>query len=107
MPRAEVDAIYDYLATIPHVRREKPENDLPFLLNQRIALLGWKWMFFKPGEYEANPDKSPEWNRGAYLVEGPGHCAGCHTPKNVSGQPMAWDLKFQGMSASISDTGQP
>ncbi|MBB4320499.1 mono/diheme cytochrome c family protein [Agrobacterium tumefaciens] len=85
MPRAEVDAIYDYLATIPHVRREKPENDLPFLLNQRIALLGWKWMFFKPGEYEANPDKSPEWNRGAYLVEGPGHCAGCHTPKNFAG----------------------
>jgi Cytochrome c, mono- and diheme variants len=85
MPRAEVDAIYDYLATIPRVRREKPENDLPFPLNQRMAILGWKWMFFEPGEFEENPDKSPQWNRGAYLVEGPGHCAGCHTPKNFAG----------------------
>lgn len=95
MPRAEVDAIYDYLATIPRVRREKPENELPFPLNQRIALLGWKWMFFEPGEFEKNPDKSPEWNRGAFLVEGPGHCAGCHTPKNLAGADKK-DRNLQG-----------
>ncbi|CAD7036532.1 alcohol dehydrogenase [Pseudorhizobium endolithicum] len=97
MPRAEVDAIYDYLATIPRVRREKPENDLPFPLNQRMALLGWKWMFFEPGEYQENPDKSPEWNRGAYLVEGPGHCAGCHTPKNLAGA----DKKDQNLQGGV------
>lgn len=85
MPRAEVDAIYDYLATIPHVRREKPENELPFPLNWRKTLSGWKWMFFEPGVFERDPNKSPEWNRGAYLVNGPGHCAGCHTPKNLAG----------------------
>jgi mono/diheme cytochrome c family protein len=85
MPRAETDAIYDYLATLPRVRREKPENELPFPLNQRIALAGWKWMFFEPGALKPNAEKSAQWNRGAYLVEGPGHCSGCHTAKNVAG----------------------
>ena len=64
MAREEVDAIYDYLATIPHARREKPENELPFPFDQRIALLGWKWMFFEPGEFEENPDKSPQLSIG-------------------------------------------
>jgi len=85
MPRDEVDAIYDYLATLPPVRKEKPENELPFPLNWRFALTFWNWMFFEPGEFEPDPDKSEQWNRGAYLVEGPGHCAGCHTDKNLAG----------------------
>lgn len=85
MPRAEVDAIYDYLATLDPVRKEKPENELPFPMNQRLSLAVWNWMFFEPGVYEPDPDKSEAWNRGAYLVEGPGHCAGCHTEKNLAG----------------------
>ncbi|MEX0954036.1 MAG: c-type cytochrome [Rhizobiaceae bacterium] len=85
MPRAEVDALYDYLATLPRVKKEKPENELPWPLSWRASLAGWQWMFFDPGVFEPNPEKSDQWNRGAYLVEGPAHCGGCHTEKNVAG----------------------
>ena len=85
MPREEVDAIYDYLATLPPIRKEKPENELPFPLNLRMPLAAWNWMFFDKGGFEPDPEKSNQWNRGAYLVEGPGHCAGCHTEKNFAG----------------------
>lgn len=85
MPREEVDAVYDYLATLPHARKQKPENELPWPLSWRASLAGWQWMFFEPGVYQADPEKSEQWNRGAYLVEGPGHCAGCHTEKNLAG----------------------
>ena len=46
---------------------------------------GWDWLFFKPGILVPDQQKSTEWNRGRYLVEGPGHCGACHTPKNVFG----------------------
>ena len=85
MPRDEVDAVYDYLATLPPVKKEKPENELPFPLSWRTTLSGWNMLFFEPGVFESDPNKSKQWNRGAYLVEGPGHCAGCHTEKNVAG----------------------
>ncbi len=85
MPREEVDAIYDYLSTLPRVKKKKPENSLPFPLSWRTTLAGWNWLFFEPGVFQPNPEKSAQWNRGAYLVEGPGHCAGCHTEKNLAG----------------------
>jgi mono/diheme cytochrome c family protein len=85
MPREDVDALYDYLATLPRVKKEKPDNELPFPLSWRSSLAAWQWMFFEPGSFAPNPEKSDEWNRGAYLVEGPGHCAGCHTEKNLAG----------------------
>jgi len=89
MPRQEVDAIYDYLATLPHVKKAKPENDLPFPLSWRFAVTGWNWMFFERGAFQPDPNKSEQWNRGAYLVEGPGHCSGCHTEKNLAGADKA------------------
>jgi len=46
---------------------------------------GWNWLFFRPGIFEPDQQKSPEWNRGGYLVEGVAHCGGCHTPKNMFG----------------------
>lgn len=85
MPREDVDAIYDYLSTLPRVKKEKPENELPFPLNWRVLMSVWNVLFLERGTFEPNPDKSAEWNRGAYLVEGPGHCAGCHTEKNLLG----------------------
>ena len=85
MPRAEVDALYDYLATLPKVKKEKPENGLPWPLSWRASLAGWRWMFFEPGVFRPDPERSDQWNRGAYLVEGPAHCAGCHTEKNLAG----------------------
>jgi mono/diheme cytochrome c family protein len=85
MPRDQVDAIYDYLSTIDPVRKEKPENELPFPLSWRATLSAWNKIFFEPGVFQPDPAKPDEWNRGAYLVEGPGHCAGCHTEKNLAG----------------------
>lgn len=85
MPRDEVDALYDYLGSLPQVKKEKPENELPWPLSWRFSLAGWRLLFFEPEPFQPDPDKSGEWNRGAYLVEGPGHCAGCHTEKNLAG----------------------
>lgn len=85
MPREDVDAIYDYLATLDPVRKKKPENELPFPLSWRFTVKGWNMTFFEPGVFRPDPEKSQEWNRGAYLVEGPGHCSGCHTEKNLLG----------------------
>ena len=85
MPREEVDALYDYLATLPRVKKQKPENELPWPLSWRFSLGFWRLLFFKPELIQPDPNKSEEWNRGAYLVEGPAHCSGCHTDKNLAG----------------------
>ena len=85
MSRDEVDAIWAYLRTLQPVYQVKPSNQLPFPLNIRPLMAIWNALFFKSGEFRPNPAMSPEWNRGAYLVWGPGHCGGCHTPKNFLG----------------------
>jgi mono/diheme cytochrome c family protein len=54
-------------------------------LQHRVVLRGWDWLFFDEGAYTPDPHKSAEWNRGAYLVQGAGHCGACHTPKNALG----------------------
>ena len=83
--REDADAIYAYLRTIPAIANRRPANALPFPLNQRAAMRAWNWMYFSDGAFKPDPKKSPEWNRGAYLVEGLGHCGACHTPKNFAG----------------------
>jgi len=85
MSRADVDAIWAYLQTLFPTYQVKPPNRLPFPLNIRPLMAIWNALFFHPGEFRPNPAMSPEWNRGAYIVWGPGHCGGCHTPKNFLG----------------------
>jgi cbb3-type cytochrome c oxidase subunit III len=85
MTRDDVLAIRAYLATLPPVKNARPANELTWPLNYRVFMRGWDWMFFTPGQYVPNTHKSPEWNRGAYLAEGPAHCGACHTPKNIAG----------------------
>jgi mono/diheme cytochrome c family protein len=80
--RADSDAMLAYLKTTPPVTAEKPPNKLMFPLNFRFLVRGWNLFFFRPGEFKPDPAKSEEWNRGAYLVTGLGHCGSCHTPKN-------------------------
>jgi len=82
MSRADVDAIYAYLRTVPAVPYTPPPNKLPFPLNIRGLMALWNALYFNEGEYRPNAAKSAQWNRGAYIVTGPGHCGGCHTPKN-------------------------
>jgi mono/diheme cytochrome c family protein len=86
MPREDVDAIYDYLSTVPPVTSDiVPEEELPAVLQIRAAVRGWNLLHFDQGVFEPDPTRSAEWNRGAYLVTGPGHCGGCHTSKNLLG----------------------
>jgi len=83
--RADSDAIFAYLMTIPAVHQPDRPNDLHFPYNNRSLIIGWRTLFFNEGEYKPDPKQSAEWNRGAYLVEGLGHCGMCHTPINALG----------------------
>ena len=83
--RADSDAIFAFLQSVPPVRYPNRETDLRFPYNNRQLILGWRTLFFEEGEYRSNPNKSDEWNRGAYLVAGLGHCAMCHSPINALG----------------------
>ncbi len=85
LTRDDVAAIWAYLRTLEPVHAPRPPSELTWPLNYRVFMRGWDWMFFTPGEFKPNPQKSAEWNRGAYLVEGAGHCGACHTPKNFLG----------------------
>ena len=83
--REDSDAIFAYLKSVPPVRQQNRPNDLRFPYNNRALIIGWRTLFFNEGEYKYNPQQSAEWNRGAYLVEGLGHCGMCHTPINALG----------------------
>jgi mono/diheme cytochrome c family protein len=83
--RADTDAIFAYLRSVPPVRLATRQHDLRFPYNNRALLIGWRTLYFKEGEYVPDRAKSAEWNRGAYLVQGLGHCAMCHTPINALG----------------------
>jgi mono/diheme cytochrome c family protein len=83
--RDDALAIRAYLNTIPPVHNEIRPDQLPFPLSVRANLVAWDRLFFKPGEFQPDPNKSAEWNRGAFLTEGLGHCGLCHTPKNELG----------------------
>jgi mono/diheme cytochrome c family protein len=72
-------------------------NDLGFPYSKRWALRMWKSLYFDEGRFTPDPDRSTEWNRGAYLVTGPAHCGMCHTPRNVLGGPDD-DLELTGAS---------
>jgi mono/diheme cytochrome c family protein len=85
MSREDILSIRAYLASVPSVTNKVIANQLPFPFNVRFSMLFWNWINFAPAVYSPNPDKSTEWNRGAYVVQGPGHCGTCHTPKTLLG----------------------
>lgn len=87
LSRNDVDAIRAYLQTLKPVHQVNRAADLPWPFSMREVMAGWNALYFKPGTYQANPQKSAEWNLGAYLVEGLGHCSACHSPKNFAGAP--------------------
>ena len=78
-------AIRAYLNTVTPVHNAVVSNKLPFPFDVREEMTVWNALYFKSGEFEPDPKKSAEWNRGAYLVEGLGHCGACHTPKTSLG----------------------
>ena len=78
-------AIRAYLNTVKPVRNAVVSNKLPFPFDVREGMAAWNALYFRSGEFKPDPTKSSEWNRGAYLVEGLGHCGACHTPKTRLG----------------------
>jgi mono/diheme cytochrome c family protein len=83
--REDCDAIFAYLKSVPPVRQPNRPHDMRFPYNNRALLIGWRTLYFNEGEYRPDATKSAEWNRGAYLVQGLGHCSMCHTPINALG----------------------
>ncbi|WP_019140955.1 c-type cytochrome [Noviherbaspirillum massiliense] len=83
--RADADALFAYLRTVTPAAQPSQEHALRFPFNQRILLAAWRTLYFKPGTYQPQASQSAEWNRGAYLVQGLGHCNACHTNRNVLG----------------------
>jgi mono/diheme cytochrome c family protein len=83
--RADDDAIFAFLKTLPAVSYTPPKNNLPFPFNIRGSVGAWNLLFLDSHDFQSNAGESAEWNRGAYLVNGLGHCGACHTPKNSFG----------------------
>lgn len=92
----DVLAIRAYLNTLAPIHYTPPRNDLKFPFNQRWLLFFWKLFNFHEGRFVPDPKQSPQWNRGAYLVEGLAHCEECHTPRNF----------MQGLKASDRLSGE-
>lgn len=81
----DIEAIYAFLMSQEPVSAPREANGLAFPFNQRILLAGWNLLFLDNRRFEPDPQQSEEWNRGAYLAEGLGHCGACHTPRNLLG----------------------
>jgi nicotinate dehydrogenase subunit B len=86
---ADLQALYAYLMAQPPVRAEGPTTKLAFPFNLRPLMAGWNALFHQAGAFEADATQSANWNRGAYLVEGLGHCGACHSPRNAFGAEKA------------------
>jgi mono/diheme cytochrome c family protein len=74
-----------YLDSVPAVKRANRAPDAPFPFSWRATLTGWKWLNFEPRRIESDSIRSPEWNRGNYLVHAAAHCGECHTPRTLTG----------------------
>lgn len=83
--RADADAMYDYLRSVPPVDRANTPHRLRWPYRTQSALAVWRALYFSPGDHEEDRAQSAQWNRGAYLVRGLGHCGACHTSRNALG----------------------
>ncbi|MEA3126317.1 MAG: nicotinate dehydrogenase subunit [Caballeronia sp.] len=99
MSEADMTALYAYLMSQPAVENTPPVTRLPFPLNQRALVAGWNALYLKQGEFKPDPTRSAIWNRGAYLVDGAGHCSACHSPRNAFGAEKGGRLYLTGGSA--------
>jgi mono/diheme cytochrome c family protein len=89
MSDRDVSDLWAYLRSLQPVKNEIKSNQLPFPFNIRAVMIGWNWLNFTPGDFKPDPNKSAQWNRGAYIVQGAGHCATCHSPKTALGADKA------------------
>ncbi|MFT3717851.1 molybdopterin cofactor-binding domain-containing protein [Pseudorhodoferax sp.] len=85
MTDEDITALYAYLMAQPAVASQPPQTRLPFPFGLRPLLAGWNALYLDAGTMAPDPARTPQWNRGAYLVNGVGHCSACHTPRNALG----------------------
>ena len=85
MHRDDILALKAYLFSLKPVKKSNREHELAFYVKMAPSARIWKAAYFKEGEFVDAPEKSAEWNRGAYLVEAMGHCSECHTPRKALG----------------------
>jgi mono/diheme cytochrome c family protein len=89
MRTGDLRDLFAYLKTLPAVQGRTRAHDLPFPFGFRRGIGLWKLLFLGDEPFKLDPTKSAQWNRGAYLVNGPGHCAECHSPRNAFGAIVA------------------
>jgi len=82
---ADVDALFDYLRSLPPVNKPNRPHRLRWPYDTQAALAVWRALYFRPDRYQEDASRTPEWNRGAYLVQGLGHCGACHTARTALG----------------------
>jgi alcohol dehydrogenase (quinone), cytochrome c subunit len=86
----DIRLLYTYFSKyVPPVEQANRPSDISWPLNMRWPLAVWNLIFADPKTYAPKPDRDERWNRGAYLVQGPGHCGSCHTPRGLTFQEVA------------------
>ena len=87
--RDDADALYAFMQSVPAQATPRQPHTLRFPYNQQLSLAAWRMLYFKPAVFSASNGESAAWNRGAYLVEGLGHCSACHSSRNFFGATEA------------------
>lgn len=100
--REDSDALFAYFKTIPAVTRSPPASQLRFPYNKQWALAIWRMLYFRPTVYKEDRTQTEQWNRGAYLVKGLGHCSACHTPRGAGGNT---DAEYELAGAYVDSLG--
>ncbi|HYC16229.1 MAG TPA: cytochrome c [Pseudolabrys sp.] len=98
--------LFAYLKTLPAIAGKVRDHDLPFPFNIRRTLGIWKLLFLDGKTFSPDAAQSAQWNRGAYLVNGPGHCAECHSPRNLLGAVIT-NRRFTGGQSPTGQGGVP
>lgn len=106
MSDADLSDLWAYLKSVPAVAVQAREHDLTFPFSLRVLIWPWRWLYFEEGRLEAKPDRTAEWNRGAYLSNAVGHCGECHTQRNLLGG-LNLDRPYAGNSRGPEGKGVP
>jgi mono/diheme cytochrome c family protein len=95
MTQADLRDMFAFIKTLPPVQGRVRDHDIRFPFNIRLALGGWKFLYLDGRPFTPDPNQPAQWNRGAYLVNGPAHCAECHSPRTLLGG-IVEDKRFAG-----------
>ncbi len=95
MTQADLRDMFAFIKTLPAVQGRVRDHDIRFPFNIRLALGGWKFLYLDGRPFTPDPNQPAQWNRGAYLVNGPAHCAECHSPRTLLGG-IVDDKRFAG-----------